>query len=54
MKPYTTLQPTRTVMRTHVLHHAMPEIPLELPGIDLWIMVEPSGLVWSWDGWQWN
>ena len=67
MRPYTTLQPTRTVMRTHVfdIHPTgfgpVPNRPIlgitspniEVPGLDLWIMIGPSGLVWTWDGWMW-
>tara|TARA_R110000824_G_scaffold16434_1_gene68099 strand:- start:4 stop:132 length:129 start_codon:yes stop_codon:yes gene_type:complete len=42
-------------MRIHAFEDPLDELPpLEIPGLNLWIMIEPSGLVWSWDGWQWN
>ena len=69
MKSYTTLQPTRTVMRTHLFDSpkrmnrlrrilrpilGISSSPIEVPGLELWIMIEPSGDVWTWDGWMWN
>lgn len=60
--PYTTLQPTRTVMRTHLFTAPLNDLlmlhfndeALEIPGIELWLMAEPSGQVWTWDGWLWE
>jgi len=56
MKPYTTLQPTRTVMRTHAFSVSpiYQEAPIEIPGVECWIMIEPDGQVWTWDGWMWE
>lgn len=62
MRLYTTLQPTRIVVRTHAHGLGYPgcrmydndaNVLLELPGVELWIMIEPSGDVWTWDGWAW-
>jgi hypothetical protein len=51
---YNDPQFNRTVMRTHVLCSAMPEIPATVAGVELLVMIEPSGHVWLWDGWQTN
>jgi len=54
VKPYTTLQPTRTVMRTPAYEGPFDELPpIEVPGFENWIMIEPDGQVWTWDGWSW-
>ena len=51
MKQYTTPSPERIVMRTHVfgLYSSV-----DIAGIELWIMIEPEGNVWTWDGWMWH
>lgn len=62
MRLYTTLQPTRTVVRTHAHGLGYPGtrkydgevgLLLEIPGVEFWIMIEPNGQVWTWDGWAW-
>ena len=56
MKQYTTLSPERVVMRTHAFGVLPREgfALVELAGIELWIMIEPEGNLWTWDGWVWN
>ena len=59
---YNDPQFNRTVMRTHLfdlIKNQRPILgvgssPIEVPGLELWIMIEPSGDVWAWDGWMWN
>ena len=54
---YNDPQFNRTVMRTHVLHslgNPFDRYNLTIAGVELLVMIEPSGHVWLWDGWQTN